>query len=125
MRILKNTWIISSIYTVTWKFEETVDSLHYRTSNGQSYGIRACTSGWHFCNFRFLCHLIGELFMGLLFFFHIICNSWCQRVLIIFFIFDLYHLQYLEEKYPSHSLLPQDLTRRAINYQVKRIQFAY
>ncbi|KAL4577993.1 hypothetical protein LXL04_014108 [Taraxacum kok-saghyz] len=30
-------------------------------------------------------------------------------------------LLYLEEKYPSHSLLPQDLTRRAINYQVASI----
>ncbi|XP_023735552.1 glutathione S-transferase zeta class [Lactuca sativa] len=30
-------------------------------------------------------------------------------------------LLYLEEKYPLHSLLPQDLTRRAINYQVASI----
>ncbi|KAI3518955.1 hypothetical protein L1887_07883 [Cichorium endivia] len=30
-------------------------------------------------------------------------------------------LLYLEEKYPLHSLLPQDLTKRAINYQVASI----
>jgi len=27
-------------------------------------------------------------------------------------------MQYLEEKYPQHPLLPQDLEKRGINYQV-------
>lgn len=57
--------IYVKFYTIlkatTFKCNDTYYSLHYRTSKGESYGICACTCGWHYCNFRFLCHLIGKL----------------------------------------------------------------
>lgn len=34
-------------------------------------------------------------------------------------------LQYLEEKYPQHPLLPQDVQRKAVNHQVIRIASFY
>ncbi|KAG7959422.1 hypothetical protein I3843_10G069200 [Carya illinoinensis] len=33
-------------------------------------------------------------------------------------------IMYLEEKYPQHPLLPQDLQKRGINYQVANIVFS-
>lgn len=33
--------------------------------------------------------------------------------------------QYLEEKYPQHPLLPQDLQKKAINFQVKLLSYFY
>ncbi|KAL2939580.1 Glutathione S-transferase 2 [Bienertia sinuspersici] len=33
----------------------------------------------------------------------------------------LFTMQYLEEKYPQHALLPQDLQKRALNYQAANI----